>query len=331
MADRAQAKDFAQGLEIPSDPVDIFHHLEQTSGLGFQIVSMIRILLFPGLFRISDFGFHCNVLCCVLGAAGAKIHSGLSAGSWLGELRFSQRFSDFLNRFVVPSEQNHPSVNRGFNVMAFILTEALYSFTILIKRLRWTLSTMQRLVLDSSAVILLTKCGLLEIACATFEILVPPSVVSETASRELSQKHPDAAFVRDLLSRGLIKTTTPSGARPRIPVSLHRGEADALRVALSMPDSFLATDDGRAIKAARFAKVRFIITPKIVVELFRLRKVSFSEARRAIVKLGKVGRYSPDIIADAMFSLTEVRDGKTNNRKSSGRTLERNRSARERK
>jgi predicted nucleic acid-binding protein len=215
--------------------------------------------------------------------------------------------------------------------LAFILTEALYSFTILIKRLRWTLSTMQRLVLDSSAVILLTKCGLLEIACAAFEILVPPSVVSETASRELSKKHPDAAFVLDLISQGLIKTTTPSGAKPRIPVSLHRGEADALRVALSMPESLFATDDGRAIKAARFAKVRFIVTPKIVVELFRLKKVSFSEARKAIVKLGKVGRYSPDIIAEAMFSLTEVRDGKTNNRKSSGRTLERNRSTRERK
>jgi hypothetical protein len=37
-----------------------------------------------------------------------------------------------------------------------------------------------------------------------------------------------------------------------------------------------------------------------------------------------VGRYSPDIIAEAMFFLAEVRNGKTNDRKGPGRTSERN-------
>ena len=69
-------------------------------------------------------------------------------------------------------------------------------------------------------------------------------------------------------------------------------------------------------------KIPFIITPKIVSELFRLRKIPFPEAQKAIEKLGKLGRYSPDIIATAMFSLVEVRNGKAHNRKSSGRTPE---------
>lgn len=181
---------------------------------------------------------------------------------------------------------------------------------------------MKSLVLDSSAVILLAKCGLLEIACETFKLFVPPSVVSETASKELSKKHPDAAFVLGLISRGLIKTALPSATKSRIPLSLHRGEADALSVAMTLPDSVLATDDGKAIRAARFLKVPFVITPKIVVELCRLRKVSFTDARKAIEKLGKVGRYSPEIIAEAMFSLAEDKNGKTDNRKGSGRTPE---------
>lgn len=184
---------------------------------------------------------------------------------------------------------------------------------------------MKSLVLDSSAVILLAKCGLLDIACAAFELFVPPSVVSETASKELAKKYPDAAFVMDLISKALIKTALPAATKPRIPLSLHRGEADALSAALALPNSVLATDDGKAIRAARFLKIPFIVTPKIVVELFRLRKISFLEARRAIEKLGKVGRYSPDIIAEAMFLLAEVRNGKTDNRKSPGRTPERNR------
>lgn len=98
-----------------------------------------------------------------------------------------------------------------------------------------------------------------------------------------------------------------------------------MSAALTLPNSVLATDDGKAIRAARFLKIPFIITPKIVVELFRLRKVSFPEARKAVEKLGKVGRYTPDIIAEAMFLLAEVRNGKTNNRKGPGRTPERNR------
>ena len=174
---------------------------------------------------------------------------------------------------------------------------------------------MKSLVLDSSAVILLSKCGLLETACEAFELFVPPTVVSETASKELSKKYPDAAFVLDLLSKGLIKSALPSVRKPRIPLSLHRGETDALGAALALPDSVIATDDGKAIRAARFLKIPFVITPKIVVELFRLKKVSFPVARKAIEKLGRVGRYSPDIIAEAMFLLAEVRNGKANNRK----------------
>jgi len=181
---------------------------------------------------------------------------------------------------------------------------------------------MNRLVLDSSAVILLSKCGLLESACTSFQVVVPPSVVSETASTELLEKHPDAAFILDLIERGFLKIKQPSAGRRRLPLSLHQGEIDALNLAMMLPKSLLATDDGKAIKAARFLKIPFIITPKIVLELLRLRKIPFPEAQKAIEKLGKLGRYSPDIIAEAMFSLVEVRNGKAHNRKSSGRTPE---------
>jgi len=54
-----------------------------------------------------------------------------------------------------------------------------------------------------------------------------------------------------------------------------------------------------------FFNIPFIITPKIVVELFRLQKISFKKARDALLKLDKIGRYSPEIIADALISLME--------------------------
>jgi len=39
------------------------------------------------------------------------------------------------------------------------------------------------------------------------------------------------------------------------------------------------------------------------------------KGRDSLEKLGKIGRYSPEIIADALVSLMEEKNGKTNNHK----------------
>jgi predicted nucleic acid-binding protein len=109
--------------------------------------------------------------------------------------------------------------------------------------------------------------------------------------------------------KAIIKIKQPDPAEFQLPLSLHQGEEDALLLALKLEDSLFATDDGKAIKAARFLKIPFTITPKIVVELFRLKKISLKKARQSIEKLGKVGRYSPEIIAEAILSLSEANDG----------------------
>ena len=174
---------------------------------------------------------------------------------------------------------------------------------------------MARMVADSSALILLAKCSLLEIVCDLFEVIVPTAVTIEVASGDLVRTYPDAALISNLTSKGAIRVQSPGSAGLPLPISLHQGKKDALLLAIKLGRSLLATDDGKAIKAARFLKVPFIITPKIVVELFRLGKVSFKKARDSLEKLGKIGRYSPEIIADALVSLMEEKDGKADNHK----------------
>jgi predicted nucleic acid-binding protein len=164
---------------------------------------------------------------------------------------------------------------------------------------------MARIVADSSALILLAKCSLLEIACDLFDVIVPKAVSIEVASEDLVKNYPDAALISDLMSKGLIKVQSPGSDRPPLPLSLHKGEEEALLLAIKLDRSLFATDDGKAIKAARFFNIPFIVTPKIVVELFRLQKISFKNARGSIEKLSKIGRYSPEIIADALISLME--------------------------
>lgn len=88
-------------------------------------------------------------------------------------------------------------------------------------------------------------------------------------------------------------------------MTLDKGEKDALLLARELKNSLFATDDGKAIKAAKFIKISFIISPRIVVELFRLEKISIQQAKQAIEKLGIIGRYTPDIIANVMLTLAE--------------------------
>jgi predicted nucleic acid-binding protein len=144
---------------------------------------------------------------------------------------------------------------------------------------------------------------------------VPAAVIIEVASEKLIKSYPDAALISTLTSKGAIKVQSPGRDRPPIPISLHKGEEEALLLAIKLGRSLLATDDGKAIKAARFFNVPFIVTPKIVVELFRLQKISLRKARESLKKLGKIGRYSPEIIADALIVLMEKEDGKANNHK----------------
>ena len=174
---------------------------------------------------------------------------------------------------------------------------------------------MTRIVADSSALIFLAKCTLLEIVCEIFEIIAPSSVTAEVASKDLIRKYPDAALISDLIQKRSIQVQESGTERFHLPVSMHEGEKDALFLAASLKGSLFATDDGKAIQAARFLKIPFIVTPKVVLELFRLKKISFQKARESIEKLAKIGRYSPEIIADTLVSLTEDKHAESNNHK----------------
>ncbi|MDP2645907.1 MAG: hypothetical protein Q8P24_13285 [Desulfobacterales bacterium] len=174
---------------------------------------------------------------------------------------------------------------------------------------------MTQMVADSSSLILLAKCSLLEIVCSLFDVIVPTAAAAEVASDALVQKYPDAALISNLITKRAITVQSPHSREIPLQLSLHPGEKEALAIALNLVKPLFATDDGKAIKAARFLKIPFVITPKIVVELFRLQEISFKKARNCLEKIGKIGRYSPEIIADALISLMEGKDGKTDNHK----------------
>lgn len=167
------------------------------------------------------------------------------------------------------------------------------------------------LAADSSTLVLLAKCGVLEIVCELFRVVVAPSVADEVAGESMMRKYPDAVLISSLISEGSIGIRDPGSGKIATSLALHQGERETLLLALNLADALFASDDGKAIKAARFLRVPFIITPKLVVELYRLEKISYRKARQSLEKLCEVGRYSPEIIAGALALLMEEKDGKT--------------------
>lgn len=56
--------------------------------------------------------------------------------------------------------------------------------------------------------------------------------------------------------------------------------------------------------------MQFIISPKIVTEIYRLDGIDLTKAKKSIEKMKIVGRYSPDIIAEAILELEVTKDAK---------------------
>lgn len=174
------------------------------------------------------------------------------------------------------------------------------------------------LVMDASSLILLGKCGLIEALSKEFRVIIPRKVLDEVADEEILKQYPDANVIAELVHGRKIEVTSIEKRSVKFPITLDEGETEAILLARQMGNAILVTDDGKAIKACRYLKIPFIISPKVVTDLYRLGKIGMMEAKHSIEKLGIIRRYSPEIISEALIRLKEVRDVETNNRKSSG-------------
>ena len=170
------------------------------------------------------------------------------------------------------------------------------------------------IVLDASSLILLGKCGLVETLSQTFRMVIPNMVFNEVVNEEALKNYPEAKIISDLVDGKKIEVVSIKRKKLRFPIMLGKGEIEAIILTRQIENTILVTDDGRAIKAFRYLKVPFIISPKVVVNLYQLGKIDFTVAKTSIDKLRIIGRYSPEIIAEALLRLEEVRDVKTNNR-----------------
>ncbi len=176
---------------------------------------------------------------------------------------------------------------------------------------------MDIIVADSSSLIILEKCRLLQALTTQFPIIIPEAVYTEVVNKDTLERYPDAKKISTLVSEKRLRVVKVTRPAQTIPFTLGKGETEALHLVKQTKDAILATDDGKAIKACRYLGVRFIISPRIAAELYRLDVIDFADARSAVEKMKIVGRYSADIISEAILDLEVIRDAKTDDRKGS--------------
>lgn len=169
---------------------------------------------------------------------------------------------------------------------------------------------MKIIVADASSLILLTKVGLMDVLFETFSILIPEEVYRECVNAQTLKRFPDALTIQQWILDKKIGVKKADLRSLQFVFKVGEGEKEALALSLAYPESVLLSDDGNAIKMARYFKKAFMISLVVAVDLFRLGHISFERAKSSIEALSLAGRYAPHLVADVLIMLDAAKTEK---------------------
>jgi len=128
-----------------------------------------------------------------------------------------------------------------------------------------------RLVIDTDALIKLTKSGAKELVGTNFGVLLPPQVRVECVDQGKLGGFPDAIRIEDNIRRGLMKVRKPQRtARTEAIVRELRligGEADVLRLFRSGGVDVVVSDDRRFLQMLEALAIPFATPSSLIVAL----------------------------------------------------------------
>ncbi|MFA4820226.1 MAG: hypothetical protein WC613_04705 [Candidatus Aenigmatarchaeota archaeon] len=157
-----------------------------------------------------------------------------------------------------------------------------------------------RMVFDSSSIILLAKISMLNIVAKNFECVITKDVKKECTHKKDYQ---DAKIITRLINEGLLHVENINVAKNmEYEFRLGKGEASSITLALK-EKTVLATDDKAAIKACKIFGIGFVTSIDFVLRAFEKDKITSEEAKTKISKLDEYGRYSTEIIKNALETI----------------------------
>lgn len=162
------------------------------------------------------------------------------------------------------------------------------------------------IVFNSSTLILLARVELLDafLGAVDEKVVIPKEVERECCEEK---RTPDALIIQAAIREKRIAVQSLQVRKLYTKIladfPLGRGEAEALAVAVSRKARLFATDDKKAIQAAKLVRIPFTTAVGILVRMSEKGLLAKKEAHLKLEALRKHGRYKKDIIEDAKAKL----------------------------
>jgi len=146
-----------------------------------------------------------------------------------------------------------------------------------------------RIVMDSDALIKVTKASVKDLITSNFEVHIPTEVRNETVGEGRVRGYPDALAIDDNIGKGKLTVVVPSRveATERLigGLNLLGGEADSVRLFRQGGYEAIASDDSRFIDLVEGLGIPYMTPSALLVYLWKRKALSKLEARRCLDKM----------------------------------------------
>ena len=166
-------------------------------------------------------------------------------------------------------------------------------------------------VSSAGPLIHLAQAGCLDLLMTLFEkVVIPPAVYHEAIEAGLEQGHPDAVILDQEMKHDRICVDSAVDMS-KLQVSsdkLHKGELEAIALALTRRPDAVLLDDEEARVLARALGLTVMGTLGVLVENVSRRKVTRDKAKTILDSLNDVMYLSSDVYALARKRVDEITD-----------------------
>jgi len=154
---------------------------------------------------------------------------------------------------------------------------------------------------DASSLILITKIGLLNELCHTFNIIVSESVYHESTNYS---EYNDAKIIKEYINNKRIFVKKVN-KRQKFILDLGEGEKQVLELYTQEKAKAVLIDDKKAIKGCKYHKINYITSPYLVYYFYKKKIINKNKAILSLKSLEEFGRYKADIIGFYLLKITD--------------------------
>jgi len=160
-------------------------------------------------------------------------------------------------------------------------------------------------VSNSTPLIYLVKLGKLNLVIRMFgRILIPETVYREVVVRGGERGYPEAQAVQALIESGEVEVKPAKPVSDSLKLGIHRGEAEAISLALELGLPLLV-DDKPAYLVARALGVRVVRTVRLLLDLLEEGLIDLSQFRTNLRNLSREGFWLTADVYDRVIQEAE--------------------------